>query len=220
MITLTMQRPIRGLAVAGMLSLAATLVTAPARAQTFGGTGYAALVRALGVNTSVGQAVLPDSGGFVGADADNFGAPNLLSFAMGTAMTSGAQDVKTSAAQTTSQVEDVNLLNGLITARTLIATASSVVRGGTVTSNALGSSLTDLTVAGVPITVGDGLPAPNTRLPLPGVGYVVLNQQSFTGDGVHSSGITVNLIHVVLTDFMGQTVGEIVVGSASSAAQH
>lgn len=220
MITLTTQRPIRGLAVLGMVSLAALLATAPARAQSVGGSGYAAIVRAFGVNTSAGQAVLPDSGGFVGTDADNFSVPNALTFGMGTAMTSGAGDVKTSAAQTTSQVEDVNLLNGLITARTLLASASSVVRGSTVTSNALGSSITDLTVAGVPITVGDGLPAPNTQLPLPGVGYVVLNQQSFTGDGVHSSGITVNLIHVVLTNLLGQTVGEIVVGSASSAAQH
>jgi hypothetical protein len=220
MITLTMQRSMRGLAVLGMVPLALSLATAPARAQAVGGSGYAAIVRAFGVNSAPGQAVLPDSGGFVGSDADNFSVPGALSFGMGTAMTSGAMDVKTSAAQTTSQVENVSLLNGLITARTLIASASSVVRGTTVTSNALGSTLSDLTVAGVPVTVGDGLPAPNTRMSLPGVGYVILNQQQFTGDGVHTSGITVNLIHVVLTNLLGQTVGEIVVGSASSAAQH
>ena len=62
-------------------------------------------------------------------------------------------------------------------------------------------------------------PAPNTRMDLPGVGYVVLNEQIPTGDGVTSSGITVNMIHVVLQQVgLGgvQTTGNIVVGSASS----
>ncbi len=61
---------------------------------------------------------------------------------------------------------------------------------------------------------------------LPGVGYVVLNEQSVTGDGVSTSGITVNMIHVVLQQpilgILGQvigyqTVGNIIVGSASSS---
>ena len=62
-------------------------------------------------------------------------------------------------------------------------------------------------------------PAPNTRMDLPGVGYVVFNEQIPTGDGVTSSGITVNMIHVVLQQlglFGYETTGEIIVGSASS----
>ena len=60
--------------------------------------------------------------------------------------------------------------------------------------------------------------APNTQLPLPGVGYVVLNEQQITGDGVSSSGITINMIHVILQDVLtGLTTGEIIVGSAKSA---
>jgi len=47
---------------------------------------------------------------------------------------------------------------------------------------------------------------------------VVLNEQQITGDGVSSSGITVNMIHVVLQDVLtGLTTGEIIVGSAKSA---
>jgi len=74
--------------------------------------------------------------------------------------------------------------------------------------------------------------APNTRLDLPGVGYAVLNEQSLTGDGVSSSGITVNMIHVVLQSLTGggcgllgclpgvlATTGEIIVGSATSSVQ-
>jgi hypothetical protein len=45
----------------------------------------------------------------------------------------------------------------------------------------------------------------------------VLNEQIPSGDGVTSSGITVNLIHVVLQDALtGAQTGEIIVGSAAS----
>jgi len=67
---------------------------------------------------------------------------------------------------------------------------------------------------------------------LPGVGYVVLNEQIPTGDGVTSSGLTVNMIHVYLQSITGgivdpltgqgiggitTTTGEIIVGSATSS---
>ena len=82
-------------------------------------------------------------------------------------------------------------------------------------SNAEGSSLANLVVNGVQVSD----PAPSTRMDLPGVGYVVFNEQIPTGDGVTSSGITVNMIHVVLQQlglFGYETTGEIIVGSASS----
>ena len=78
-------------------------------------------------------------------------------------------------------------------------------------SNAEGSSLANLVVNGVEVSD----PAPNTRLNLPGVGYVVLNEQIAT-----SGGMTVNMIHVVLQQTVlgiKRTTGEIVVGSASSS---
>ena len=67
--------------------------------------------------------------------------------------------------------------------------------------------------------------APNTQIALAGVGYVVLNEQIPAGNGVTSSGITVNMIHVVLQSvstggLLGgavTTTGEIIVGSANSA---
>src|SRR3989475_708055 len=51
-----------------------------------------------------------------------------------------------------------------------------------------------------------------------GVGYVLLNEQIPSGDGVTSSGLTVNMIHVVLLDALtGAQTGEIIVGSATSS---
>ena len=73
----------------------------------------------------------------------------------------------------------------------------------------------NLVVNGTPITTDL---SPNTQIPLPGVGYVVLNEQARTGDGVATSGITVNMIHVVLQDALtGAKTGEIIVGAASSS---
>jgi len=46
-----------------------------------------------------------------------------------------------------------------------------------------------LAVNGVQLTSGDGAVAPNTRMALSGVGYVVLNEVLATGDGVHSSAL-------------------------------
>lgn len=54
-------------------------------------------------------------------------------------------------------------------------------------------------------------PALNTRLSIPG-GFVVLNEQIRSGNGVTRSGITVNMIHVVVTEAL-------IVGSASSRAR-
>ncbi|HET7201091.1 MAG TPA: choice-of-anchor P family protein, partial [Burkholderiales bacterium] len=123
------------------------------------------------------------------------------------------------AAQSVATVFNVNLLNGLITASSLTAAVSSTSDGVQATSNALGSTLADLVVNGVRFTSGDGTVAPNTSVTLPGVGYAVLNEQLPSGDGVHTSGLTVNLIHVVLLNALtGTRTGEIVVGSATSSA--
>ncbi|HEV8400314.1 MAG TPA: choice-of-anchor P family protein [Gemmatimonadales bacterium] len=139
-----------------------------------------------------------------------------------TIVTGDADDVDGSNAVSTATVGIVNLLNGLITADGVVAVASSTVGDNAVASNAEGSSLGNLVVGGVEVSD----PAPNTRMDLPGVGYVLLNEQRPSGDGVTTSGLTVNMIHVVLQEprlgLLGQvigyqTVGNIIVGSATSS---
>src|SRR5256884_8002209 len=93
-------------------------------------------------------------------------------------------------------------------------------------------SFTNLAIAGVGSLSGDSPVTPNMNISLPGVGYVVLNEQIPSGDGVSSSGLTVNMIHVYLQNLVGgilnpltgqiiggtlQTTGEIIVGSATSS---
>src|SRR2546422_697451 len=212
----------------------AALLAPVAQAQSVSGQAYGAWVQSpLGTQQSA-LAVLPEGtasdGAMVDDAADGMSVPGTLTTEALTGTTSGAIG-DAAAAQSVATVFNVNLLNGLITASSLTATVSSTSNGAQATSNALGSTLADLVVNGVQVTSGDGAIAPNTRMNLAGVGYVVLNEQLLTGDGVRSSGLTVNLIHVVLQSLTGggctllgclpgvlTTTGEIIVGSAGSSA--
>lgn len=100
----------------------------------------------------------------------------------------------------------VVILDGLITATGVVAIATSTANG----SNVDGSSLSNLVVNGVAMST----PGPNTRVDLPDVGYVILNEQIST-----RTGITVNMIHVVLDQNGRYGAGDIIVGSASSSVK-
>ena len=203
-------------------------------AQSVSGKAYGAFVQSpLGTQQSA-VAVLPavtaDDGAMADDAADGMSVPGTITTDALTGVTSGSV-ADAAAAQSVATVFNVSLLNGLITASSLTATVSSTSDGAQATSNALGSTFGDLMVNGVQVTSGDGAIAPNTRMDLPGVGYVVLNEQLPTGDGVRSSGLTVNLIHVYLQSLTGggctllgcvrgvlTTTGEVIVGSATSNA--
>ena len=215
-------RPARPLVTLGLLTGLTVALASAGAAQSVSGQAYGALIQVPTGTQQSALAVLPavsaPDGAMTDNAADGMSVPGMLTADALTGTTSGAIDAA-AAAQSVSTVFNVNLLNGLITASSLTATVSSTSSGAQATSNALGSTFGDLVVNGVRITSGDGSIAPNTRVSLPGVGYVVLNEQLPTGDGVRSSGLTVNLVHVVLQNALtGLRTGEIIVGSATSSA--
>jgi hypothetical protein len=88
-------------------------------------------------------------------------------------------------------------------------------------SNAAGTTLVDLVVNGV--AMGVVAPAPNTQIGVPGVGTLILNEQTRSGDGATSTGLDVTALHLVLTStdpLTGATTktGDIVVAAAGSSA--
>lgn len=141
----------------------------------------------------------------------SIGVPGTLSSKTVTVMTTGAIAANTASAQSSATVEQVNILNGLVTADLVVAMASSTGNGSTATSSAEGSTLVGLTVNGV--VLGDITPPPNTRIDVPAVGSVILNEQVPGGDGVQTTALTVNMIHVVLS---GTLTGDVIVASAHS----
>jgi hypothetical protein len=190
-------------------------------AQTVGGQAYAVYANTpLGSAGQTALAVLPAVSGTDGAEADAEGAAlsvaGVLSGDFLNGITSGELGTAETGAQSTASAASVNILNGLITADEVVANVMSSASQNGAFSNADGSTFTNLAIAGVGSLSGDSPIAPNTNISLPGVGYVVLNEQIPSGDGVTSSGLTVNMIHVYLQGLTG-TAGEIIVGSATSS---
>ena len=211
-----------------MLALACTLgATFPgyAAAQSVSGRAFGASVDTPLANAARSVvATLPGTpsptGDLSTAESDGLSVPNALSASFLNSTATGAIGGDGASAQTVATVADVEILGGLIQAAELVAVAASSRDASGAASSARGSTFENLVVRGVTMASGDEEVAPNTRVSLPGVGYVVLNEQRRSGDGRTSSGITVNMIHVVLTNALtGAKVGDIVVGSASSAVR-
>jgi hypothetical protein len=208
----------RGLVVLLVLSGALMIPLGTACGQSVAGQATAATVNtpAAGSQTFA-RAILPAAGGMQNSDIDNAGVPNTLDAAGLTSVTTGQLDQGLVSVTASAEAADVNILNGLIAAKQVLALATSYANGTTAASESNGSTLLNLVIAGVPYA--DGAPAPNTRVALPGVGYVVLNEQISSGDRVHSTGLTVNMIHVYLVNSLtGSSAGEIVVAAATSTA--
>jgi hypothetical protein len=126
----------------------------------------------------------------------------------------GTVDVDgTQRAAASAEANDVSLLGGVITADTLrlVSTTTHDLAGFHTTTD--GTQWVNLTVNGVSI----GTPGVNQRVNLPGLGYVVINEQR-TQTTARSKTFTVNLLHVVITDpDPGMEFGtEITVASATS----
>ena len=175
------------------------------------------------LNQTASSAVLPPGGDQAQNSSQSIAIGGLATAQNAFAIVNGDADpTYGSTAVSSATLAAVNLLSGLITTDGVVAVASSWIGSDATGSDAEGSSLANLVVNGESVSY----PAPNTWMALPGVGYVVLNEQIPTGDGVTSSGLTVNMIHVVLQqpilgllgEVIGyQTVGNIIVGSATSA---
>lgn len=121
-------------------------------------------------------------------------------------------------AQTVSNVQGVSILNGLITVGQIITEANSVGTASGASSNDTGSKIVGLSISGLsPINY---LPKPNTTIQLPGVGYVVLNQQVGPYNGPNSTSLSITMIHVHVTSTTIPGVlanTDIVVGNANSS---
>jgi len=117
----------------------------------------------------------------------------------GTVTTSAASETTSTgvASTSTATTQSASLLGGLVSVTTIqsVSTTSRDSTSGTFSTSATGTQFVGLTVAGVPI---GGTPAPNTTIPLPGVGSVILNQQTGHVGGGRAS-FTVIGIHVMVT---------------------
>jgi len=200
------------LAAIGLLAGAATTNS---HANSVSGEAFGVSVNAVGVRVGpTPHVVLPPDGGMVSDRLLGIAVPDVAASSTLEVVTTGSICAGSATAQSSATVEQANLLNGVVAARLVVAMSTSTADGSTATSTAEGSTLIGLSINGsAPVDV---TPSPNTTIPIPG-GAVILNEQIFEGDGVHTSALTVNMIHVVLTEpLTGAITADIVVSSAHS----
>ena len=131
-----------------------------------------------------------------GAVRTNTGAGVTLGTALKTGTITntvkGTLTASSATGETTSTVQSVDLLNGLVKASVIKAGARSYTSGSTFAYSDLGSSFGSLTVAGHP-EIGPKV-APNTRVDLPGIGTLYLHRVVKS-----SRSVTVIMIQLVLS---------------------
>jgi hypothetical protein len=206
---LRMRHYVSSLAAIGLLVGATS-----AQPNSVSGEAFGISVNAAGVRVGpTPHVVLPPDGGMVRDQLLSITVPNAAASTTLGVVTTGSIGPNTASAQSSATVEQVNLLNGVVAAQLVVAMSSSTANGSTATSTAEGSTLIGLSINGSPPV--DVAPSPNTTIPIPG-GAVILNEQITGGDGVHTSALTVNMIHVVLKDPTGTITADIIVSSAHS----
>src|SRR6266403_3797757 len=207
-----MRQYVVSLAATGLLVGAATTNT---HANSVSGEAFGVFVNAAGVREGpLPHVVLPPDGGMVSDRLLRIAVPNAAASGTLEVVTTGSIGPRSASAQSSATVEQANLLNGVVRAEAVVAMSTSTADGSTATSTAEGSTLIGLSINGS--TPVDVTPPPNTTIPIPG-GAVILNEQIFDGDGVHTSALTVNMIHVTLNDPVTGTITvDIVVSSAHS----
>jgi hypothetical protein len=123
--------------------------------------------------------------------------------------TSGSLTQSGAHAESSSTVNGMSILGGLVTGSQIVARAASDGNGTTATSTSAGSFASSLMISGALMDQQDF--PPNTRIPVSGfvnatvagstqavpvTGTVTINEQIIGGDGVTTSYLTVNYVHV------------------------
>lgn len=137
--------------------------------------------------------------------------PLITGGAVNTQVSSSAQQAQAEADTTT-----ISLLGGLVSAQEITAVSTTTIDdNGNFHVSAAGSTFNNLNVLG---HVYNGSVPANTRINLPLLGYIVLNEQT-PNIGSSNATMTVNMIHVHVTgiNLLGLRVGtEVIVSNATS----
>ncbi|GAC1304625.1 MAG: hypothetical protein NVSMB27_43670 [Ktedonobacteraceae bacterium] len=117
---------------------------------------------------------------------------------------------------TTSDVKNLSILQGLITASDVKAVGTSTATSSGATSTTSGTNFAGLKVADNSIS---GTPQPDTTIQLPSLGYVVLNEEGFN-NGIDATSVGINMIdlHVTQSNAFNVTAGtRIIIAQVNSS---
>jgi hypothetical protein len=197
----------RWLATSGLIALAASLaLVLPSQAATSSNFVHAG--NAWGSKAQVGGLVIStpsvavdigscftQTGGSVHKTAQSLSIPNILTSATVDSRVETGHSTNSTFTRSTETIQNLNMLGGAITATSLKALSEVRYTDGSGFSFKNGSTVTSLTINGQTI---NSLP-PNARIDLPGIGFVVVNEQTRTVKTNFASQ-EVNLLHVHVTN--------------------
>ncbi|HKY90403.1 MAG TPA: choice-of-anchor P family protein [Nevskiaceae bacterium] len=164
----------------------------------------------------VGFSGIPSTGGAASQSLADVFVPGLVT--AGAASSSSVGTITALAARSVSKasVADVNLLDGQVTATIIQSQATSRAAAGSRFSNANGTQIVDITVGGRRIADN---PPPNRKFELPGIGFVVFNEQIRDGRAPGHTGLTVRAIHLHADKLAGIVPGgDIIIAESHSDA--
>ncbi len=190
-----------------------------------GGRAYAAAALATTdeIKNSVGRAAFitmgcnGTNGNTKSNNVNTLDVAGILSSGTGKTTAFGGPTPSGTVAKTTARVENLRLLDGLITADVVKAVAKDTFENGTRVSSTEGSGFVNLEIAGQQI---DANTPPNTKLQLPGIGFVIVNEQ-VVPDPTSTARLQVNALRIVVkqNNTLGLPVGtRIIVAHADSTA--
>jgi hypothetical protein len=161
------------------------------------------------------------------------GVVTVLSTGFVANATSGFVTQSSAHSESSSTVNNLSILNGLVTASTIRSKSTSDGNGASATSTAAGSFANQLRIAGVLYEQSEF--APNTTvsanatiqatvagLPVlvPMTGTVTINEQTGSGNATTTSSLAVNFLHVSVSGSVAGSISlsaDIIVASASSS---
>jgi hypothetical protein len=210
-----MNRPSRSLVLIAAVAIAIAF-GAVAHGATVGGNAFGMFGDVVLTSLDETPAVtMPPGGGTASDDALGVDLLGVASAGPLSVTTAGSAAPGLATAQSTSVIEHLNVLAGLITADRVTAQVTSTSDGVTA-SSVSSSTVSNLRVNGT--DYGSTTPVPNTAISIPGVATIILNEQVPSGNGTTGTGLTVNLVRVTLLSLLGAPVGEIIVAHAASSA--
>jgi|GEM_PF-1819481 len=190
---------------------------------TVGGEAYSVLIDLSTLNLlkitlgPIPYVTLPSEGGIASESLLTVSLLDIINSGTLVNMTTGGVGAQKAGSVSSSEVENLSILGGLIKADAISSICTSYANGTNAASEA-NSSLVNLMIGKKKIHVST---APNTKIDLLNgllkLGTVIINEQIESGDGIESSGITANALHVKLNKgLLGLNVynGDIVISSA------
>lgn len=183
--------------------------------------------------TTVGFVSIPPNGGLDHQNLEKVDISGGVRAGASESESSGALASDKSTASSYAQASEVCLLpttNGCgITATLVKSNSNSAASASGASSNADGTELAGLVVLGTPVSAAA---PPNTVIELPGIGFVILNEQFCDNNGTLANGcsdgtvsghagLTVRAIRVFVTapvNPLGLKTGQVIVGESHSDA--